>query len=66
MAVLVGDSDLVTVTYSGSRAATELDLIRSTGPVTVTFSDISFGTSMCLDLVSWVQEVHNAAIMMVA
>ena len=38
------------------------------GPVTVTFSDISFGTStsMCLDLVSWVQEVHNAAIMMVA
>ena len=43
-----------------------MDLIRSTGPVTVTvtFSDISFGTStsMCLDLVSWVQEVHNAAI----
>ena len=66
MAVLVGDSDLVTVTYSGSQAATELDLIRSTGPVTVTFSDISFGTSMCLDLMSWVQEVHNAAIMMVA
>ena len=43
-------------------------MIRSTGtgPVTVTFSDISFGTSMCLDLMSWVQEVHNAAIMMVA
>ena len=63
MAVLVGD--LVTVTYSGSRAGPS-DLIRSTGPVTVTFSDISFGTSMCLDLMSWVQEVHNAAIMMVA
>ena len=28
----------------------------------MTFSDISFGTSMCLDLMSWVQEVHNAAI----
>ena len=31
----------------------------------ITFNDISFGTSMCLDLMSWVQEVHNAAIMMV-
>ena len=60
MAVLVGD--LVTLTYS--RAAS--GPYKVTGPVTVTLSDISFGTSMCLDLMSWVQEVHNAAIMMVA
>ncbi len=71
MAVLVGDSDNIVdgICYGfghGDLLARELDLIRSTGPVTVTFSDISFGTSMCLDLMSWVQEVHNAAIMMVA
>ena len=62
MAVLVGDSDLVKVTYSGSRAGP----YKVHWSVTFTGSDISFGTSMCLDLMSWVQEVHNAAIMMVA
>jgi len=25
------------------------------------FSDFSFGIGMCLDLMSWVQQVHNAA-----
>ena len=44
-----------------------VDLIRSTGPVTFTGSDISFGLCFKLDLMSWVavgavcQSVHNAA-----
>ena len=33
-------------------------LVRPCGPVTL--SDISFG--MCLSLMSWVQQVHNAAV----
>ena len=33
-------------------------LVRPCGPIT--FSDISFG--MCLNLMSWVQQVHNAAV----
>ena len=35
-----------------------LPIGRPCGPVT--FSDISFG--MCLSLMSWVQQVHNAAV----
>ena len=56
-----GDRDLL------ASLTRELDLIRSTGPVTFTGSDISFGLCFKLDLMSWVavgavcQSVHNAA-----
>ena len=64
MAVLVGDHDLVTVTYSRAASGPYKVHWARDQALRLTFSDISFGTStsMCLDLVSWVQEVHNAAI----
>ena len=43
-----GDRDLL-----ASLVTRELDLIRSTGPVTFTGSDISFGLCFKLDLMSW-------------
>ena len=49
MAVLVGDSDLVKVTYSGSRAGP----YKVHWSVTFTGSDISFGLCFKLDLMSW-------------
>ena len=42
-----GDRDLL------ASLTRELDLIRSTGPVTFTGSDISFGLCFKLDLMSW-------------